>query len=41
MNTELFVPAEDRLLVIVEEEQTIRVPGEIRRIEVQQDGTAR
>lgn len=38
---ELFVPEEDRTLVIVEDERTIYVPGEIRLIEVQEDGTAR
>jgi uncharacterized membrane protein len=37
----LFVLAENRVLEIVEDERTIKVPGEIRVIEVQQDGTAR
>lgn len=37
----IFVPAEDRELVIVEDERTIKVPGEIREIEVKSDGTAR
>jgi len=41
MNDTLFVPEEDRFLVVVEEEQTIEVPGEIRVIEVEDDGTAR
>jgi len=40
MNT-LFVPEEDRTLVVVEEEQTFEIPGEICVIEVQKDGTAR
>lgn len=35
----IFVLAEDRTLVIVEEEQTIWVPGEVRVIEVQDDGS--
>lgn len=35
----LFVLEEDRCLVVVEEEMTIEVPGEIRVIEVQADGS--
>jgi hypothetical protein len=37
----LMAPAENRILVIVEDERTVEVPGEIRVIEVQEDGTAR
>jgi hypothetical protein len=38
---EIWVLAEDMILEVVEEKQTIWVPGEIRVIEVQDDGTAR
>ena len=37
----IVVPEEDRTLVLAADEQEIEVPGEIRVIEVQKDGTAR
>jgi hypothetical protein len=33
--TTIIVPKEDRILMLVEEELTIEVPGEIREIEVE------
>lgn len=41
MEDEIWVLAEDMILEVVGEKQTIVVPGEIRVIEVQDDGTAR
>ena len=41
MNDTFFVPAEDRVLMVVEDERIIKVPGEVREIEVGADGTPR
>ena len=41
MNDEIFVPAEDRELVVVATDWVFEVPGEIREIKVQDDGSAR
>jgi RNase P/RNase MRP subunit p29 len=35
-----IVPEEDRHLVLAEDEREIEVPGEVRLIEVESDGTA-
>lgn len=40
MNDEIFVLEEDREIVLVGTEWVIEVPGEIREIEVYDDGTA-
>jgi hypothetical protein len=37
MDDEIWVPEEDRILVVVEEERTIWIPGEIRVVEVEAD----
>jgi hypothetical protein len=39
MDDEVWVLEEDRILVVVEDERTIWVPGEIRVVEVEADGS--
>jgi hypothetical protein len=41
MEDEIWVPEENRTIVIVGDDFEIEIPGEVCVIEVQEDGTAR